>query len=242
MLLTNRSSPLEMRDDEPWTCWGSRDDVYEGVEVSMLNNSTVVEPSACCASSFIGGFETPPRKQSRIPPVCKSAAFSSFSQNQTAGKKRLTQTEAFNNGMLLQYLFCNGGCEEEEDDYEASWTGHQPLTPDTWTTPEFEFEPRLTASEQRLMRRRRRRGLLKSGNNIMAERGQFGPLSPPKKSAARASNENTTLSSISSKTDKSNAEWSVSFPKDLVDPHVTEEWKNMHDKMHGKGLGLPELD
>ncbi|KAL3805791.1 hypothetical protein HJC23_007752 [Cyclotella cryptica] len=243
-------------------CWGAFadgdatfvSDGGEGVEVEILSASVraLNVSEGCCegGSSYfdVEGFKTPPRSHARA----RSTSIPCNAKSPASAKKKLTRAEAFNKGMLLHYLFCNGGfTDEDEDDYEASWAGHQPLTPETWTVApsKSNIPPRLSASEQRLMRRRRRRGLvmspLKSHGSIVAG-GFLDAPSPPAvltKTGPRARQEDETSFASSSKASNaaeyvSGMEWSVPYPKDLVDPHLGDEWKTRLST----GLSGPELE
>jgi hypothetical protein len=113
--------------------------------------------------------------------------------------QRLTCIEAFNSGQLLRYLFCN--YYDQDEDYETTWKGHQPLTPDTWSSQ----QEGITANERRWTRRRMKRGC----------------LSPKVKTR------DTDATDIVKSTDAADkgSEWPVSYPRDLTDPHL-KEWKN----------------
>jgi len=78
--------------------------------------------------------------------------------------------EAYNNGTLLQYIIdicCNNptsaGKVDTTNDYETNWNGHQPLSPMKTTCSKEEDacnSSRLSASELRFGRKRRRRGVI----------------------------------------------------------------------------------
>jgi hypothetical protein len=269
MLLMENNPPTLMEADDSGSCswlsspcWGAFTDGDatfasegdEGVEVEILRASdrTLNKSTSCFegGSSYfdVEGFKTPPRTSA----IGRSAAMPANTKSPASAKKKLTRAEAFNKGMLLQYLFCNGGfTDEDEDDYEASWAGHQPLTPDTWTvnTSESHIPPRLSASEQRLMRRRRRRGLVMSplkSNGSIVPGGLLNAPSPPhlvtKPPRREGQADQTSFACSSSASNEtryfSGMEWSVPYPKDLVDPHVGDEWKTRLST----GLSVPELE
>lgn len=140
-------------------------------------------------------------------------------------KNSITAAEAYNKGMLLQYIitscseadFCNRDSTYTEC-YESNWEGHQPLTP-------TEDDTGIPASELRLMRSRRRRGVMSpprrnernakigSGDDPLCVqednsvvKGHYGSLNSP-------------------------GSFSIAFPGDVVDPHLSgkKEWQPNFD-------------
>lgn len=84
-----------------------------------------------------------------------------------ANPSRPTFADAYNEGMLLEYFVSNASqldcCTSEDEDcavedYETKWEGHQPLTPNNITINHSLST--VSASEQRLRRGRRRRGIM----------------------------------------------------------------------------------
>lgn len=141
-----------------------------------------------------------------------------------SSKKRLTPLEAFNSGKLLQYLFCNEYAQRGE--YEDSWAGHQPLTPETWGDGRGGCV--VSPAELRRDRGRRRRGVYSSPDVPSSLKcDYFG-----RKSGTAGTT--TTAASVTP-----GDEWSVLYPKDLDDPHL-RGWKCSGGQ--GGGLGVPELD
>ena len=69
-----------------------------------------------------------------------------------------TVVDAYNQGALLQYMldasFAWCSQDSTESGYEKNWQGHQPLSPDTWSSSSADDD-----AEQRSMRTRRRRGV-----------------------------------------------------------------------------------
>mmetsp|Transcript_25475 Transcript_25475/g.54814 ORF Transcript_25475/g.54814 Transcript_25475/m.54814 type:complete len:230 (-) Transcript_25475:185-874(-) len=84
----------------------------------------------------------------------------------TVRRKRTTAMEAYKKGMLFQYIMDSAAefecCRNRDStvDYETKWDGHQPLTPHTWSFVDDDTASIVSASELRLNRRRRRRGVL----------------------------------------------------------------------------------
>lgn len=76
----------------------------------------------------------------------------------------ITLMEAYNNGTLLQYIMdiCYNTPASSANDYETNWNGHQPLTPmkPTCSKEEDASGSRISASELRFERKRRRRGVI----------------------------------------------------------------------------------
>ena len=87
----------------------------------------------------------------------------------------ITLMEAYNNGTLLQYIMdicCNptysSAKVDTTNDYETNWNGHQPLSPMKTTCSKKEEDAsscRLSASELRFDRKRRRRGVISPRDN-----------------------------------------------------------------------------
>mmetsp|Transcript_27104 Transcript_27104/g.57208 ORF Transcript_27104/g.57208 Transcript_27104/m.57208 type:complete len:260 (+) Transcript_27104:220-999(+) len=135
-------------------------------------------------------------------------------------RKNSTAAEAYNKGMLLQYIIesCSDlDCRKllpNEKDYEAKWNGHQPLSPETWTCTTDSCndasENVISASEMRLMRSRRRRGVM---SPLRLSNGEVD-------CAIHLENNVFSEASIPSKSQDS------SFPADVVDPHlvVKKKW------------------
>jgi len=159
--------------------------------------------------------------------------------------KRLTASEAYKKGLLFQYLTercadldcCIRDCTSE-DYYQSNWKGHQPLSEPTWDTPSvqpagsFGASSHVSASELRLMRRRRRCGV----------------LSPPRRNAKvgsvvdpRFGEENVAFARVHSTSlpmppkMPGSGEWSIGFPGDVVDPHLVakKKWEPHPDEMDG---------
>lgn len=153
-------------------------------------------------------------------------------QDDDSPPKRIAFMEAYNKGMLLQYMinsaseidYCCNNKHVAEDDYETKWRGHQPLTPSTWSSAKNDYIDELndtsgsvvSASEQRFMRRRRRRGVL-----------------PPSK-RGEDNNNNISMHVTKANNNNNNVEpqrdtilpgWGIPFPGDVIDPHLVPKKK-----------------
>ena len=153
-------------------------------------------------------------------------------QDDDSPPKRIAFMEAYNKGMLLQYMinsaseidYCCNNKHVAEDDYETKWRGHQPLTPSTWSSAKNDYIDELndtsgsvvSASEQRFMRRRRRRGVL-----------------PPSK-RGEDNNNNISMHVTKANNNNNNVEpqrdtilpgWGIPFPGDVIDPHFVSKKK-----------------
>ena len=152
-------------------------------------------------------------------------------QDDDSPPKRIAFMEAYNKGMLLQYMinsaseidYCCNNKHVAEDDYETKWRGHQPLTPSTWSSAKNDYIDELndtsgrvvSASEQRFMRRRRRRGVLppskrgEDNNNISMH-------------VSKANNNNNN---VEPQRDTILPGWGIPFPGDVIDPHLVPKKK-----------------
>ena len=196
------------------SCWNYESEGEDSVQVvvSPANES----PAARCTTKVIKTSTRSGYSSS----VIKSPTGSIISPHQP--NKPLTRSEAFNKGLLLQYFFCNGDHydnSDDEHDFERKWDGHQPLTPNTWAETSSRG---VSASELRYLRRRKRRGITTTTS--------FSTVS----SITPSEKVERTLDSVLT---PSSNEWSVQYPQDLVDPHLSE-WKSKKCR----GLGVPELD
>ena len=151
--------------------------------------------------------------------------------------KRITVAEAYNKDLMLQFILSpakrgswNWGCTRGKFDYETNWKGHQPLTPETWSTniePGANESSRIAASEIRLMRRRRRRGLITPQRPINGNVAKLNPhvTSPPKVSrrgpTEQAFSDNSVLGKNSNISN--DARLSTPFPKDVVVPRLGQK-------------------
>mmetsp|Transcript_41924 Transcript_41924/g.75550 ORF Transcript_41924/g.75550 Transcript_41924/m.75550 type:complete len:153 (-) Transcript_41924:19-477(-) len=97
---------------------------------------------------------------------CINSSMKTYSSPSKVTHTHTTATEAFNKGLLLQYilsilsqLHCCNHDSTDDCEYETNWKGHQPLTPYTWSFADDDTLSVISASELRLMRRRRRRGV-----------------------------------------------------------------------------------
>mmetsp|Transcript_18418 Transcript_18418/g.38566 ORF Transcript_18418/g.38566 Transcript_18418/m.38566 type:complete len:316 (-) Transcript_18418:190-1137(-) len=164
--------------------------------------------------------------------------------------KRLTASQAYKRGLLFQYLTercadlnCCIWDRTSEDYYQSNWKGHQPLSEPTWNTPSiqpagsFGASSHVSASELRLMRRRRRRGVLLPPRR----NARVGSVVDP-----RFGEENVAFARVHSTnlpmppTMPGSGEWSIGFPGDVVDPHLVakKKWEPHPDEMDGD-LPLP---
>lgn len=82
-------------------------------------------------------------------------------------RKRLTMDEAYKKGLMVEYITQLAiddiyFSKDDRDEYEKNWKGHQPLVPNPWSDPYYHEggTDRTSASEQRFLRQRRRRGVL----------------------------------------------------------------------------------
>lgn len=136
--------------------------------------------------------------------------------------RRTTATEAYKKGQLLQYILdstrefdCFNINTDSTDDYEVNWTGHQPLGDDSPSSM-------VSASELRLIRSRRRRGV----------------VTPPAHQTAKVGGSSGTIvheggelsfGKVHEKLQEPRdlPRCSIPFPEDVVDPHIAtkEKWK-----------------
>ena len=99
--------------------------------------------------------------------TCDRAIPPSYSTSSNVTYERVTLADAYNKGMLLEYFAANASqldcCSKDctVENYETKWEGHQPLTPTSWTHASIEqSSSTVSASELRLRRSRRRRGIM----------------------------------------------------------------------------------
>lgn len=215
MLIMDKPSP-DHSNGCNWfrsSCWNYESEREDSIEVEVSPADKVPpirRTTQVIKTSLRSGYSAS---------VTESTTESTSSPHQP--NKRLTRSDAFNRGLLLQYFFCNGEhyeSSDDEHDFERKWDGHQPLTPNTWAET---TSPGVSASELRYLRRRKRRGITTTTNTSSST---ISSITPSKK-----------VETDSVLTPSSN-ECSVSFPQDLVDPH-TSQWKSKC-----RGLGVPELD
>jgi len=159
--------------------------------------------------------------------------------------KRLTASEAYKKGLLFQYLtercadldYCIQDCTNQ-DYYQSNWKGHQPLSAPTWDIPSvqpagsFGASSHVSASELRLMRRRRRRGVLSHPRRNF----KVGSVVDPRfgeENVASARVHSTNLPMPPKM--PGSGEWSIGFPVDVVDPHsvAKKKWEPHPDEMDG---------
>lgn len=161
--------------------------------------------------SPIDGCSSPGARQGDDAPTPMSPfpMLSYASPPRSTARKRITALEAYNTGMLFQYMIdcvsdlqncCN---RDSTVDYEKKWVGHQPLTPNTWAADGDDTASIVSTSELRLNRRRRRRGV----------------LSP--KLGAKIGIDSRTISEDGSH----DFVPSIPFPGDVVDPHMSPKKK-----------------
>jgi len=164
-------------------------------------------------------------------------------------RKRTTAAEAYNKGMLLQYIIEN--CADldcctwstSEDYYESKWQGHQPLSSPTWhdlpSEPSQSFgdaanSTPVSASEQRMMRRRLRRGVF-SHPRRNAKVGGIVADTQKDPSFPKVHNKTHPLERNVPGT------LSIGFPGDVVDPHlvVKKKWQPHCDRSAAADVVLP---
>ena len=199
-----------------------------------VNNNTggqddvrMPELSSPCSSPGARQQDTPEEQTAGIFHTCTFSSPPNTKRATTESprcKKRTTATEAYNKGLLLQYLVDNASqldiCNFNRDtttsaldSYEMNWEGHQPLTPSTWREDQEDDDCAsiVSASEMRLMRRRRRRGVL-SPPRTNSRLHVVSPVSPNK--IGNGGDESRSVPGFG-----------IAFPADVADPHKGKQKK-----------------
>lgn len=146
-------------------------DIAEGIEVGIKDESEAQFANRAPTVNEEVGFKTPPRTRPRLISF-NSKLNANVSSPDDNPFKRLTASEAYTKGMVLEYM-CSyvESFNNKADDYESKWQGHQPLTPNPTRDDTSSRQLPLTASEQRLMRARRRRGAITTTTTTPARVG-----------------------------------------------------------------------
>lgn len=144
--------------------------------------------------------------------------------------KPLTASEAYRKGKVLQYLSqvrCGSWnfCADDSNTYETKWSGHQPLTPNTWSDfhdiGDDASNQQLTASELRLIRRRRHRGVLTPPRHIKNASKLNSPqlISPPRVLFKHQGN-HSVGDFFGENISEPSLAWSIPYPKGVPNPNL----------------------